>query len=64
MRQIEVAELMNAAANFSVLYVKALLAATASAMLVDSGKARAVAAITPGVHIRFWVRSGGHVHRG
>jgi hypothetical protein len=35
MRQIEVAELLIAASNFSVPYTKALLAATRSEMLVD-----------------------------
>ncbi len=47
MRQIEVAELLVAANNFSVLYVKALLAASKPDMLVDPEKSRIVDGLTP-----------------
>ena len=47
MRQIEVAELLVAANNFSVPYTKALLAATPSDMLVDPDKHKTVGALTP-----------------
>jgi hypothetical protein len=47
MRQIEVAELMNAAANFSVPYAKALLAATPPGMLVDCDKQKVSEGLTP-----------------
>lgn len=47
MRQIEVAELMSGAANFSVPYVKALLAATPANMLVDPSKHRISEGLTP-----------------
>jgi hypothetical protein len=47
MRQIEVAELLIATGNFSVPYVKALLAATQPDMLVDSDKHKAVQGLTP-----------------
>jgi ParB-like chromosome segregation protein Spo0J len=46
MRQIEVAELMNAAGNFSVPYAKALLAATSTAMLVNPDKRKSVEGLT------------------
>jgi prepilin-type processing-associated H-X9-DG protein len=47
MRQIEVAELLVAASNFSVPYTKALLAATRSEMLVDPDKHKSVDGLTP-----------------
>ncbi|MCL4850297.1 MAG: ParB N-terminal domain-containing protein [Bryobacteraceae bacterium] len=47
MRQIEVAELLVTANNFSVPYAKALLAATASDMLVDPDKQKLLGALTP-----------------
>lgn len=47
MRQIEVAELLVAASNCSVPYVKALLAATDPAMLIDGGKDEVVEGLTP-----------------
>ena len=46
-RQIEVAELLVAASNCSVPYVKALLAATPSEMLIDSEKTKAVEGLSP-----------------
>ncbi|MGC2333562.1 MAG: plasmid partitioning protein RepB C-terminal domain-containing protein [Candidatus Acidiferrales bacterium] len=47
MRQIEVAELLVATTNFSVPYVKALLAATHPDMLVDPDRQKAVEGLTP-----------------
>jgi ParB-like chromosome segregation protein Spo0J len=47
MRQIEVAEILVAASNFSVPYTKALLAATPSEMLVEPDKNRTVEGLTP-----------------
>src|ERR1017187_9637918 len=47
MRQIEVAELLMTASNFSVPYTKALLAATKPDMLVDPEKHNAVEGLTP-----------------
>ena len=47
MRQIEVAELLVAACNFSVPYTKALLAATRPDMLVDPDKLKAVDGLSP-----------------
>ncbi len=47
MRQIEVAELLAATTNFSVPYVKALLAATRPDMLVDPDKHKGVDGLTP-----------------
>lgn len=47
MRQIEVAELMVAAQNFSLPYVKALLAATRHDMLADLGKQDVTEGLTP-----------------
>ena len=47
MRQIEVAELLVAANNFSVPYTKALLAATPSDMLVEPDKHKSVDGLTP-----------------
>jgi hypothetical protein len=47
MRQIEVAELLIATGNFSVPYVKALLAATQPDMLIDSDKHKVVQGLTP-----------------
>lgn len=47
MRQIEVAELMSGAANFSVPYAKALLAATPAAMLVNPDKQKISEGLTP-----------------
>lgn len=47
MRQIEASELMSAAANFSVPYVKALLAATPPTMLVDPDKRKVSEGLTP-----------------
>lgn len=46
MRQIEVAELLLATGNFSVPYVKALLAATRPDMLVDSDKHKVIEGLT------------------
>lgn len=46
-RQIEVAELLNATGNFSVPYAKALFAATQPEMLVEPGKHKAVKGLTP-----------------
>lgn len=42
LRQIEVAELLAAASNFSVPYAKALLAATPPELLVDSERNKPV----------------------
>ena len=42
LRQIEVAELLSAANNFGIPYVKALLAATPPRMLIDSDKSKVV----------------------
>jgi len=47
MRQIEVAELLVAANNFSVPYTKALLAATPTEMLVEPDKHKTVDGLTP-----------------
>jgi hypothetical protein len=47
MRQIEVAELLVAANNFSVPYTKALLAATPTDMLVEPEKHKSVDGLTP-----------------
>jgi hypothetical protein len=47
MRQLEVAELLVAANNFSASYTKALLAATRSDMLVSPDKHRTVEGLTP-----------------
>jgi hypothetical protein len=47
MRQIEVAELLVAANNCSVPYIKALLAATHPEMLVDGDKQKVVEGLTP-----------------
>lgn len=47
LRQIEVSELMGAAANFSVPYAKALLAATAPTMLVNQDKRKVSEGLTP-----------------
>jgi RepB plasmid partitioning protein/ParB-like nuclease domain len=47
MRQIEVAELLVTTANFSVPYAKALFAATRPDMLVDPGKQKLAAGLTP-----------------
>jgi ParB-like chromosome segregation protein Spo0J len=47
MRQIEVAELLVTASNFSVPYTKALLAATPPNMLIDSDRSKAVEGLTP-----------------
>lgn len=47
MRQIEVAELMSGAANFSVPYAKALLAATPATMLVNPDKQKISGGLTP-----------------
>jgi ParB-like chromosome segregation protein Spo0J len=46
MRQIEVAELLNAATNYSVPYAKALLAATQPDMLVDPAKHKLTRGLT------------------
>ena len=46
-RQIEVAELLVTASNFSVPYIKALLAATPPEMLIDGEKDKAVEGLTP-----------------
>ena len=51
-RQIEVAELLVTARNFSVPYVKALLAATPPEMLVDGEKAKAVEGLSPDQVVR------------
>src|SRR5260370_12155032 len=47
MRQIEVAELLVATANYSVPYVKALLAVTNPDMLVEPGNHKVVGGLTP-----------------
>jgi hypothetical protein len=47
MRQIEVAELLVATGNYSVPYVKALLAATHPDMLVEPDKHKVVEGLTP-----------------
>jgi hypothetical protein len=47
MRQIEVAELLSATANYSVPYAKALFAATQPDMLIDPDKHKAVQGLTP-----------------
>jgi hypothetical protein len=47
MRQIEVAELLTTAGNYSVPYVKALFAATQPDLLVDPDKHKLVRGITP-----------------
>jgi hypothetical protein len=47
MRQIEVAELLVAANNYTAPYVKALLAATRPEMLVDPDKHKTVEGLTP-----------------
>jgi hypothetical protein len=47
MRQIEVAELLTAADNYSELYIKALFAATQSDMLLEPDKHKAVQGLTP-----------------
>ena len=47
MRQIEVAELLAATANFTVPYVKALLAAAHPDMLVEPDKYKIVEGLTP-----------------
>lgn len=48
MRQIEMAELMCAASNFSVGYVKCLIAATAQEQLVESGQNKESTGLSPG----------------
>lgn len=47
MRQIEVCELLNATANFSVPYAKALFAATHPDMLIEPDKNKVVQGLTP-----------------
>lgn len=47
MRQIEVAELLMTTGNYSVPYVKALLAATHPEMLIDPDKQKVVEGLTP-----------------
>src|SRR2546427_4880184 len=47
MRQIEVAELLNTASNFSVPYTKALLAATRPDLLIDPDKHKALDGLSP-----------------
>ena len=47
MRQIEVAELLTTASNYSVPYVKALFAATHPEMLVNPGKHKLATGLTP-----------------
>lgn len=47
MRQLEVAELLVATNNFSVVYTKALLAATPPSMLVDPDKDKVIQGLTP-----------------
>ena len=47
MRQIEAAELLAATANFTVPYVKALLAASHPDMLVEPDKHKIVEGLTP-----------------
>ncbi|HEY6387427.1 MAG TPA: plasmid partitioning protein RepB C-terminal domain-containing protein [Candidatus Acidoferrum sp.] len=46
-RQIEMAELLNATGNFSVPYAKALFAATPPEMLVEPAKHKAVKGLSP-----------------
>jgi hypothetical protein len=47
MRQIEVAEILTAADNYSVPYVKALFAGTQADMLIDPDKHKTVQGLTP-----------------
>lgn len=47
MRQIEMAELMNAVRNYSKTYVKALIAATPKDMFVDNGQAKEHTGVRP-----------------
>ena len=47
MRQIEVCEVLNATANFSVPYAKALFAATHPDMLIEPDKNKVVQGLTP-----------------
>jgi RepB plasmid partitioning protein/ParB-like nuclease domain len=47
MRQIEVAELLNATTNYSVPYAKALFAATQPDMLIDPAKHKVTQGLTP-----------------
>jgi hypothetical protein len=47
MRQIEVAELVTAADNYSVPYIKALFAATQPEMLIEPDKTKSVQGLTP-----------------
>jgi len=47
MRQIEMAELMNAVNNYSKTYVKALIAATPKSMFEDSGKVKEKIGVKP-----------------
>jgi hypothetical protein len=47
MRQIEMAELMNAVSNYSTTYTKALIAATPKDMFVDNGQAKESTGIRP-----------------
>ena len=51
-RQIEIAEILVAASNFSVPYIKALLAATPPEMLIDGEKNKAVEGLTPDQVVR------------
>lgn len=47
MRQIEVAELLTAADNYSLLYIKALFAMTQADMLIEPDKHKIVQGLTP-----------------
>ena len=47
MRQIEMAELLNATTNYSVPYAKALLAATNPEMLLDASKQKVIDGLLP-----------------
>jgi hypothetical protein len=47
LRQLAVAELLVATNNFSVAYIKALLAATPAEMLVDPDKRKVIEGLTP-----------------
>lgn len=52
MRQIEAAELLVSVNNFSVAYVKAILAGTPQAQLVESSKPKKIKGITPEAMVR------------
>jgi ParB-like chromosome segregation protein Spo0J len=57
LRQIEVAELMIAAHNFTVPYAKALLAATPQDQLLEKEKERKIAGLTPDERAKMEIES-------